>query len=33
VLEYRRPWEEPAQYAPADVFTFTVVVHGETAGS
>lgn len=33
VLEYRRPWEGPEQYAPADVFTFTVVVHGEAAGS
>jgi predicted secreted protein len=33
VLEYRRPWEGPEQYLPADQFSFTIVVHGETASS
>jgi inhibitor of cysteine peptidase len=32
-LEYRRPWEDPVQQQPVDAFTFTVVVHAETAGS
>jgi len=32
VLEYRRSWEDPAEHEPEGVFTFTVVIHGESAG-